>query len=98
MTERAGAYCRISEDPRHQEQGVWRQREDCEALVRSRGWELVGTWTDNDVAVLRPGAERPGYSQLLAAAERGEITRIVAYGLSRIWRNRSERAQAIDRL
>lgn len=91
-------YCRISEDPRETRRGVDRQREDCEALVRARGWELVDVWTDNDVAVLRAGAARPGYAAMMAAADGGQITRIVAYGLSRLWRNRRERADAIDAL
>jgi site-specific DNA recombinase len=98
VTERAAIYCRISEDPRALERGVTRQAEDCEALIRARGWQLVDSWTDNDVAVLRPGAHRPQYDAMLAAAERGEITRIVAYGLSRLWRSRTERATAIERL
>lgn len=98
MTERAAIYCRISEDPRALEKGVTRQAEDCAALIRSRGWQLVGTWTDNDVAVLRSGAHRSRYAAMPAAAERGEITRIVAYGLSRLWRSRTERAAAIARL
>lgn len=96
MTERAAVYCRISEDPRQTEHGVTRQRQDCEALVSARGWELVQAWTDNDVAVLRAGADRPEYTAMIAAVERGEVTRIVAYGLSRLWRNRRERADAIE--
>lgn len=47
---------------------------------------------------LRSGAYRPRYAAMTAAAERGGITRIVAYGLSRLWRNRQERADAIDAL
>lgn len=91
-------YCRISEDPRDSRAGVDRQREDCEAIVRARGWDLAGAWTDNDIAVLRPGAARPGYTAMMTAVERGEVTRIVAYGLSRLWRNRRERADAIETL
>ena len=34
----------------------------------------------------------------MAAADRGEFEWIVAYGLSRLWRNRSERADAIENL
>ncbi len=98
VPELAAVYCRISEDPRALEAGVTRQSQDCKQLVRDRGWQLVDTWTDNDVAVLKPGAARPEYDAMMAAAERGEVTRIVAYGLSRLWRNRIERAQAIDRL
>ena len=35
---------------------------------------------------------------MLAAVERGEVTRVVAYGLSRLWRNRQERAAGIETL
>lgn len=96
MTERVAVYCRISEDPRLTEHGVTRQRQDCESLAAARGWEVVGVWTDNDVAVLRGDAHRPHYDAMLAAVQRGEVTRIVAYGLGRLWRNRRERAEAID--
>jgi site-specific DNA recombinase len=94
MAERAAVYCRISEDPRATAKGVGRQREDCEALVRSRGWDLVGVHVDNDISALR-GAYRPAYAELLRSVERGEVDRIVAYGLSRLWRSRPERAEAI---
>lgn len=95
---RAAAYCRISEDPREIGAGVLRQREDCEHLIAVRGWLLVDTFTDNDVAVLRAGAGRPGYERLLAAVGRGEVDRVVAYGLSRLVRNRRERAEMIEHL
>jgi len=94
MTDRTAIYCRISEDPRATEKGVARQREDCEALVAARGWQLVGVYTDNDISALK-GAHRPGYAALLVSVQRGELDRIVAYGLSRLWRSRTERAEAI---
>lgn len=92
---RAAIYCRISEDPRGLGQGVNRQREDCEALAAARGWQVVAVFTDNDISALK-GQARPGYEQLMAGAAEGEFDRIVAYGLSRLWRNRRERAHAID--
>lgn len=95
-TERVAVYCRISDDPRKKEEGVARQAEDGTALCKSRGWELAGVWTDNDVAVLRPGAPRPQYDALMDAVARGEVTRIVAYGLARMFRNRRDRAEAIE--
>ena len=98
VTQRAAVYCRISEDPRATELGVARQRKDCEALVTARGWTLVGVFVDNDVAVLTATAPRPRYAAMMAAVERGELDRIVAYGLSRLWRNRRERADAIELL
>lgn len=63
-------------------------------LVRNRGWDLVGVHVDNDISALR-GAPRLGYAELLRCVERGEVDRIVAYGLSRLWRSRTERAEAI---
>lgn len=94
---RAAIYCRISEDPRGLGLGVSRQREDCEALASARGWKVVAIFTDNDISALK-GQARPGYEQLMAGVAQGEFDRIVAYQLSRLWRNRRERAHAIDTL
>ncbi|GAB2921481.1 recombinase family protein [Rhodococcus aerolatus] len=97
MTTRAALYVRISEDPNATEKGVTRQREDSEALAAARGWTVVGTYSDNDISALT-GKHRPGYEALMAAAARGEFDQVVAYGLSRLWRNRAERAAGIDAL
>ncbi|MGW4019325.1 recombinase family protein [Rhodococcus ruber] len=94
---RAAIYARISEDPNGLEHGVARQREDCKALAASRGWTVVACYADNDISALK-GRSRPGYEELMAAAERGEFDQIVAYGLSRLWRSRRERADAIGAL
>ncbi|WP_039828548.1 recombinase family protein [Nocardia testacea] len=95
MAGRAAIYCRISEDPRSTEKGVGRQREDAERLAAVRGWEVVRVFTDNDVSALG-NKHRRDYEAMLDAAVRGEFEHIVAYGLSRLWRNRKERAHAIE--
>jgi site-specific DNA recombinase len=95
-TERVGIYCRISDDPRQKEAGVGRQKADGLDLAARRGWDVVGVFTDNDIQVLRPGAARPDFDRMMAAIARGEITRIVAYGLARLVRNRRERAELIE--
>jgi len=97
MTERAALYARISEDPLGLERGVGRQIEDGRALAEARGWDVVGEYVDNDITALR-GRPRERYADLMAAVDRGEVTRIVAYMTSRLWRNRRERADAIERL
>ncbi|MBH0777288.1 recombinase family protein [Nocardia bovistercoris] len=95
MAGRAAIYCRISEDPRSTEKGVARQRDDAERLAAIRGWEVVRVFIDNDVSAL--GAKhRRDYEAMLGAAVNGEFDYIVAYGLSRLWRNRKERAHAIE--
>jgi DNA invertase Pin-like site-specific DNA recombinase len=97
VTERAAVYARISEDPLGLEKGVGRQLEDGRELARVRGWQVVGEFVDNDITALR-GRPRERYADLMAAVDRGEVTRIVAYMTSRLWRNRREHADAIDRL
>ncbi|MDQ3762614.1 MAG: recombinase family protein [Actinomycetota bacterium] len=44
------------------------------------------------------GAHRPRYADLLAAVERGDGDVIIVYHLSRLWRNRRERAEGIETL
>ena len=94
---RAAIYARISEDPRGLGHGVSRQLTDCKKLAAARGWNVVATYTDNDISA-RKGQERPGYVEMMTAAVHGEFDWIVSYGLSRLWRNRKERAEAIDTL
>lgn len=96
MAGRAVVYCRISEDPRSTEKGIARQREDSVRLAESRGWEVVRVYTDNDISALKGTKHRKDYEAMLEAATRGEFEHIVSYGLSRLWRNRRERAHAID--
>jgi DNA invertase Pin-like site-specific DNA recombinase len=94
---RAVIYCRISEDPKGLERGVNRQQEDCQALAKARGWKVVETFIDNDISALR-GQQRAGYQAMMSAVERGDSDWVIAYGLSRLWRNRRERADGMDTL
>ena len=74
-----------------------RQLDDGRALLRSRGWESAGEYVDNDLSGLS-GKRRPRYGALMAAVDAGQVDRIVTYMQSRLWRNRMERADAIERL
>lgn len=95
--ERAAIYARISEDSTGQGAGVQRQLEDARALAAARGWRVVGEYADNNISALT-GKVRPEYDALMGAVAAGEVDRIVVYMQSRLWRNRSERAGAIDLL
>jgi DNA invertase Pin-like site-specific DNA recombinase len=94
---RAAIYARISQDDTGAGAGVARQIEDARALAASRGWEVMGEFTDNDVSAYT-GANRPGYGALMAAVEAREVDRIVVYMTSRLWRSRKERAGAMETL
>lgn len=96
-TPRAVIYARISQDDSGAGEGVTRQIDDARALAQSRGWDVVETYTDNDVSAYS-GARRPGYQSLMAAVEAGEVDRIVVYMTSRLWRSRKERAGAMETL
>jgi DNA invertase Pin-like site-specific DNA recombinase len=95
--ETAVLYARISEDPLGLEKGVVRQLDDCRALAAQRDWRVVAEYQDNDVSALR-GRPRPRYGAMMRAVENGQASRIVVYMTSRLWRNRRERAEAIERL
>jgi site-specific DNA recombinase len=97
MAMRDGLYARISEDDLGTEKGVFRQLEDGRAVSKARGGQIVVEFSDNDVSALT-GTRRPGYEALMASVAAGQIDRIIVFHTSRLWRNRKERADGIERL
>lgn len=94
---RAGIYARISDDRDGEEAGVKRQMDDGRKLVHARGGDIVMEKSDNDISALK-GKKRPGYDAIMAAAKARDITHIVVWHTSRLWRNRRERADGIEAL
>ncbi len=94
-TIRAARYLRISEDKTGDEAGVTRQDDDTDKLIAGNGWALAGTYADNDLSATK-GKLRPDYQRMMADAAAGMLDVIVVYMLSRLWRNRVERAQGIE--
>ncbi len=87
-------YARISLNPSGDEIGVDNQLgAGCDLCARN-GWERE-TYSDNDLSATY-GAPRPAYERLLTAIEAGTVTRVVVFHLSRLWRNRAERAAGIE--
>jgi DNA invertase Pin-like site-specific DNA recombinase len=97
---RKGAtYRRISKDRTGEEQGVQRQQEDNDALAAARSIPVddANKYVDNDLSATK-GGRRPGYAALMEAVERGEVDVIIVWMLGRLWRNRRERADGIEKL
>lgn len=94
---RAAIYARISQDSEGLGLGVQRQLEDCRALAASRGWQVAEEFIDNDLSALS-GRLRPGYDQLMRLVDARGADRVVVFQTSRMWRNRRERADGIERL
>ena len=86
---RAGIYCRISRDREGAGLGVERQREDCEALIRQRGWTIAETYEDNDLSAYS-GKPRPGYRRMLDDIGAGQLDAVVAWHTDRLHRSPTE--------
>jgi site-specific DNA recombinase len=97
MSMRDCVYARISDDDLGTEKGVTRQLEDGRSLSAARGGHVVEEFFDNDISALHSG-RRPGYDALMEAVGVGRIDRIIVFHTSRLWRNRRERAEGIERL
>jgi DNA invertase Pin-like site-specific DNA recombinase len=100
-------YLRISDDKSGDEHGIKNQDEYTGKLVVDRGYTLAdchgpgtavaGLFLDNDISASK-GKHRPGYQALMHAVERGDLDggTVVVYQMSRLWRNRGERAAGIE--
>jgi site-specific DNA recombinase len=89
---RAALYARQSKD---RLQGIQAQLADCTHLCRLRDWDVTHTITDNDVSA-STRKPRPGYRQLLAAVEAGEVDMIVVSHVDRLLRTMVDLEALID--
>lgn len=82
---RAALYVRISLDRDEDAESPERQLSACEALCRSRGFEVVGTFSDRDRSAFHR-VSRPGFEAALEAARAGEFEALVVWKLDRMLR------------
>ncbi|QRZ09954.1 recombinase family protein [Mycolicibacterium austroafricanum] len=94
-SERVALYARISQDPSGKAVGVADQLEHARTFAAARGYRIVSEHSDNDISAFR-GKERPAYQKVLRLAREGKIDRVIVYHLTRMTRNRRERAEFID--
>lgn len=88
-------YARLSLDRKNLEVGVANQIAKACALCDGAGWVEREQYVDNDLSASTAG-RRPDYERLLADVQNGRVSRIVVFQLSRLWRNRKERAEGIE--
>lgn len=93
--ERVALYARISQDTSGQAIGVVDQLEHARTFACARGYEVVAEHADNDISAFR-GVNRPDYQKVLTLARDRRIDRVIVYHLTRMTRNRLERAEFID--
>ncbi|MDQ1206622.1 recombinase family protein [Microbacterium sp. SORGH_AS_0862] len=92
---RAGIYVRISKDTEGTELGVTRQREDCERVAATRGWEVVQVYSDNDVSATR-SKSRPAYERMVRDIRSGHLEAVVVWAVDRLTRTPRELEDIID--
>ncbi len=95
MTTRAILYLRQSKDVEGTRAAVDRQLEDCERLCERMGWDVVRTYTDNDVSASSK-KPRPAYKALFADVKAGACDVIVAWAQDRLLRDVREGEDLID--
>lgn len=73
-----------------------RQRDDCRALVKQRGWEVVETYVDQSVSATDRNKVRPDYDRMVRDYEAGAFSAIVCYDLDRLTRQPRQLEDWID--
>jgi site-specific DNA recombinase len=88
-------YTRISSDPTCRELGVRRQTDDCTALAELLGWDIVATWTDNDLSAFN-GKLRPGFEAMLTAMAKREFGALICWHPDRLYRSLKDLQRLIE--
>ena len=91
-TKRVALYLRQSLDSKGEGLAIARQNEACRTFVAHRpGWVIdeAHVYTDNNVSAYKRKV-RPGFTAMLAAAERHEFDEIVGYAFDRFTRTRRD--------
>lgn len=81
---RAVLYLRQSLDTTGEALGIERQREQCERLCSSRGWDVTQVVVDNSVSASK--GDRPGWNTVLGLIERQAVDVVVVLRVDRLLR------------
>ena len=93
-----GIYCRVSDDRDGRGEAVERQEEACRALVKSKKWNLVDVYTDNDISANQTRKTRPEHKRLMDDLANGRIDTIVVWAVDRLYRRPIELEALLDLL
>jgi DNA invertase Pin-like site-specific DNA recombinase len=95
MGERAGLYLRISQDRAGEAAGVERQRKDALRLGKSRSFDIIDTFEDNDRSAYS-GRRRPEWERLLAAVKSGDVKVVIAWSNDRLYRTAEQQLRLMS--
>jgi DNA invertase Pin-like site-specific DNA recombinase len=102
---RAVIYTRISKDrnaSRNPDQrnpkegaGVERQLKACRELAENLRWNVVATYSDNDISAYN-GRRRPDFERMMAAIEAGEVDGLLLWHVDRLYRSMKDLEEIIE--
>jgi len=95
---RVASYVRMSHDPSGEMLGINRQFDECATLSKRWDWGEIPQhlrFDDNDLSAYN-GKRRPGFEELLAAIERGEVNIVVCWHTDRLYRNITDLLRIIE--
>jgi site-specific DNA recombinase len=88
---RTAIYARLSRDWAGQSENVDIQEAEAAEYATERGWEVVGTFEDNDISASRYSTKpRPGYLALLASIRAGAVEAVLVTEMPRLYRRMEE--------
>jgi site-specific DNA recombinase len=90
---RAALYLRQSLDV---QEGIDRQRIRTTQLATLRGWTVVETFEDNDVSASKERKAGTAWAKMLAGAQAGDFTHLIAVDLDRLIRTQRDLLTLID--
>ncbi|MDQ1563775.1 MAG: hypothetical protein QOI14_726, partial [Actinomycetota bacterium] len=96
MRTRIGAYNRISLDIQGEALGIARQAQDNLEQATRRNWQIVESYTDNNLSAYKRSVIRPAFEKLLSDLESGRLDGFVAYDIDRLWRQPSDLERVIS--
>lgn len=93
---KAAIYLRISLDATGEGLAVERQRKECMAIVKARGWDVTREYVDNSISASDARKNRPGYDALVRDYQAGHYDALVCYDLDRLTRQPRQLEDWID--
>lgn len=95
-SRRAAIYLRISLDPTGDGLAVERQRQDCERIVKERGWKVVETYVDESKSAYSKNVKRKEYDRMVYDFKAGKFDALVVWDLDRLTRQPRQLEDWID--
>lgn len=93
---RAALYLRISLDREMDGLAIDRQRADCLAIAKTRGWHVAQEYVDQSKSATDKTKRRPGYDELVRDFELGQFDAIICWDLDRLTRQPRQLEDWID--